>query len=422
MVALILADGDAPSRAVLDAAWPGWVDDVGLVVAADGGARHAAALGLRRRPVGRRRRLGRSGHARRPSRRAGVEVRRRPTDKDESDTELARPCGPRARTPTAIVVLGALGGPRLDHALANIGAAGHARAGRPRRPARHGATLAHPARLRRRRAARAPSELGRPDRGPRLAAAGRRRRATASRRPGLRYPLRDEALRLGPPRGLSNVVDAADAGVSVRDGLLLVVETPATLRRMSMPTVGDPAPEVALPDETGTVHAWPTSAAAGPSCTSTPRTTRPAAPSRRASSATPTRPSPSAARTSGASARRAPRASGRSARSSACRSRSSPTRTTRSPRPTARGSRSRTTARRTWAPRGRRSWSIPTGRIAQVWPKVKPEGHAADVLAALDEAQAGGRLTDGGPDDGQQEASLVGGDERSLGRKRTPAP
>jgi thioredoxin-dependent peroxiredoxin len=30
----------------------------------------------------------------------------------------------------------------------------------------------------------------------------------------------------------------------------------------------------------------------------------------------------------------------------------------------------------------------PEGRIAQVWPKVKPQGHAAEVLAALDEAQA----------------------------------
>ena len=31
----------------------------------------------------------------------------------------------------------------------------------------------------------------------------------------------------------------------------------------------------------------------------------------------------------------------------------------------------------------------PDGRIARVWPKVKPEGHAADVLAALDELGAG---------------------------------
>ena len=30
----------------------------------------------------------------------------------------------------------------------------------------------------------------------------------------------------------------------------------------------------------------------------------------------------------------------------------------------------------------------PDGRIARVWPKVRPEGHAAEVLAALDELQA----------------------------------
>jgi thioredoxin-dependent peroxiredoxin len=33
----------------------------------------------------------------------------------------------------------------------------------------------------------------------------------------------------------------------------------------------------------------------------------------------------------------------------------------------------------------------PAGRIARVWPKVKPEGHAADVLAALDELQPAAR-------------------------------
>ena len=32
----------------------------------------------------------------------------------------------------------------------------------------------------------------------------------------------------------------------------------------------------------------------------------------------------------------------------------------------------------------------PNGRIARIWPKVKPEGHATDVLAALDELQASG--------------------------------
>ena len=45
--AVVLADGAAPTRLALDTAWPGWDDGVDLVVAADAGARHATALGLR---------------------------------------------------------------------------------------------------------------------------------------------------------------------------------------------------------------------------------------------------------------------------------------------------------------------------------------------------------------------------------------
>ena len=38
----------------------------------------------------------------------------------------------------------------------------------------------------------------------------------------------------------------------------------------------------------------------------------------------------------------------------------------------------------------RRTFLIdPQGRIARTWEKVWPEGHAAEVLAALDEARAG---------------------------------
>jgi thiamine pyrophosphokinase len=45
--ALVLADGSVGDRIELDRAWPGWDDDLDLVVAADGGARHAARVGLR---------------------------------------------------------------------------------------------------------------------------------------------------------------------------------------------------------------------------------------------------------------------------------------------------------------------------------------------------------------------------------------
>jgi len=51
---------------------------------------------------------------------------------------------------------------------------------------------------------------------------------------------------------------------------------------------------------------------------------------------------------------------------------------------------------RTYMGIARRTFLIgPDGRIAHVWPKVKPEGHAAQVLAALDEAQAAGRSAAG---------------------------
>ena len=46
---------------------------------------------------------------------------------------------------------------------------------------------------------------------------------------GLRYPLQDEPLRLGPSRGLSNVRDAGDASIVLETGRILVAETPATL-------------------------------------------------------------------------------------------------------------------------------------------------------------------------------------------------
>src|SRR5262245_52383255 len=87
--ALVLGDGDArTTRAGLDAAWPGWDDGVTTVIAADGGARLAASLGLDLdRWIG----DGDSYPAADVDRlaAAGVDVRRLPREKDESDLELA---------------------------------------------------------------------------------------------------------------------------------------------------------------------------------------------------------------------------------------------------------------------------------------------------------------------------------------------
>ncbi len=118
MVALILADGDVPTLSYLEAHWPWWFDDVELVVAADGGARHASALDVAIDLwVG-------DGDSIDPSdlaalADAGVEIERAPTDKDETDTELAIRTA-LARDTGGVIVIGATGGPRIDHELANI--------------------------------------------------------------------------------------------------------------------------------------------------------------------------------------------------------------------------------------------------------------------------------------------------------------
>jgi thiamine pyrophosphokinase len=226
--ALILADGDVDSRAALDAAWPGWADGIVLVVAADGGARHAAALGLRiDRWVGDGDSTDSAELAR--LRDLGADVELHDRDKDESDTELAINAAIAAGA-DAVTVLGAFGGARLDHALVNVTLLAHPALGD--RPA---SLLSASARVRlAQTTAKDASSL------PLTVDLGGRVGDTVSiipfgvdgvgiRTAGLRYPLRDETLVLGSARGLSNVRLAADASFVLRGGAVLVVETPATL-------------------------------------------------------------------------------------------------------------------------------------------------------------------------------------------------
>lgn len=228
MRALILADGDAPTRPELDAAWPGWDRDLGLVVAADGGARHAGALGM---PidvwVG-------DGDSIDPLAlealaAAGVPLERSRPDKDESDTELAVLAALR-RGAAGLVVVGALGGARVDHALANIGLLTL-----PELADRPAVLVDARSRI---SLIRAPGPDGAPVR---RALIGREgdlvsllpmgRGVVGVTTAGLAYPLVDEPLPEGPARGLSNVRSAREATVVLRAGLLLVVESPARLRR-----------------------------------------------------------------------------------------------------------------------------------------------------------------------------------------------
>jgi thiamine pyrophosphokinase len=221
---LVVADGDVDARAELDASWPGWSEGIVSVVAADGGYARSVALGLAPDVlVGDLDSL--AGDLVAAAETAGTTIRRYPPDKDESDTELALLEALRLGA-ARVTVLGAFGGPRLDHALANLWLLGH--------PALAGVELTLLSANVRTRLLTAPLSDGRPA----TRALPGRLGAIVSLLPfggdalgvttrGLRYPLRDEPLRSGPARGLSNVRMARDAAVMLRAGRLLVVELPA---------------------------------------------------------------------------------------------------------------------------------------------------------------------------------------------------
>jgi thiamine pyrophosphokinase len=225
MRALIVADGEVPDRAALDAAWPGWADGIGLVVAADGGAAGVERLGVRPDLV-----VG-DGDSIDPAllerlRAAGVAIEMSPAEKDETDTELAMLAALR-RGASDLIIVGALGGRRLDHAIGNLWLLAH-----PGLAGRRATIIDPSARL---RVLRAPAGDG----GPVSASLDGPVGTIVSLIPmgdvagvttdGLRYPLHDEPLPAGPARGLSNERIALSASVTVRRGLLLLVESAATL-------------------------------------------------------------------------------------------------------------------------------------------------------------------------------------------------
>jgi thiamine pyrophosphokinase len=219
--AIVLADGDVPSRELLDTAWPAWLDGIELVVAADGGARHAEPLRL---PIDLWVGDGDSVDAELLARLEadGIDVRRVPSEKDETDAELAVTAAVTAGADD-IVVLGGLGGPRLDHALANLGLIEH--------PAlqRRGALLYDA------RGARVSLVAGPANRTLRgrvgdlvtlLPMGGTAHGVTTT---NLRYALAGDDLELGRTRGVSNIRMAGDATVTLESGRLLVIETPVTV-------------------------------------------------------------------------------------------------------------------------------------------------------------------------------------------------
>jgi thiamine pyrophosphokinase len=226
MDALILADGEAPQRADLELAWPGWSASIGLVIAADGGARNATRLGVTIDLwVGDGDSLDADGMAALQA--SGVPMDRANEDKDESDTELAVRAAIQ-RGAASVIIVGGLGGSRIDHALANIGLLAMVELA-----GMDAALLDARSRITLVRAPRAdglPTHRELPGRvGDIVSLLPIGPGVTGVTTHGLRYPLVDEPLPEGPARGLSNVRTSTAAAVTVASGLLLVVESPATL-------------------------------------------------------------------------------------------------------------------------------------------------------------------------------------------------
>jgi thiamine pyrophosphokinase len=192
-----------------------WLADAAIVVAADGGAASLDRLG--RRPdllVGDLDSVEPELVARLEA--AGTRVERHPADKEASDTELAVEAA-RAAGAREIVILGAFGGDRLDHELANVLLLAD-----PSLVGSDVMAVAGPARI---RALHAGSRLELGGEVGDLVSLLPIGNVTGVTTAGLRWALDGATLRSGRSRGLSNEVVARPASVRLTGGVLLVVET-----------------------------------------------------------------------------------------------------------------------------------------------------------------------------------------------------
>jgi thiamine pyrophosphokinase len=210
--ALVFANGDlndGPAvRAALDAPKP-W-----LIIAADGGLRHALALDLIPDLV-----IGDLDSADPAlltrAQKQGSEVRAFPASKDETDLELALIAAAQ-RDGNPIRIVGAVGD-RLDQTLGNITllALPPLRGHDVRLVSGKQTTwLAYPGQT---------VIAGQP--GDTLSLIPVEAEATGIITENLEYPLRHETLTFGPARGMSNVLLTGQARVTFERGLLLMIHT-----------------------------------------------------------------------------------------------------------------------------------------------------------------------------------------------------
>jgi len=190
-----------------------YAEDAGLIICADGGARHAAGLGVAPHVlVGDFDSIAPDEFERLKS--MGVQMIRFPEEKDKTDTELAVDFAIEKGF-KSIIILGGIG-TRLDHTLANIfllkkmldaGVEGMLADERNEvTPVRGSLSL-------------------RREPGMKLTLLALSEKASGITTTGLYYPLAGDTLELGSTRGVSNEFEAETARVSVADGLLLAIKS-----------------------------------------------------------------------------------------------------------------------------------------------------------------------------------------------------
>ncbi len=184
-----------------------------LVIAADGGLVHAAALGIAVDVL-----VGDLDSA--PpdlvaeAEAAGTTIERHPVDKDETDLELAL-AHAAAAAPGDVVMVGLLGG-RIDHELANLALAAQ------RVWFEAGLRIVIDDGVRTIYVVHDRLELTEPP-GTTISVLPWLGDATGVRERGMRWDLADATLNAGTPRGMSNVADDATQEISLTNGVLLVI-------------------------------------------------------------------------------------------------------------------------------------------------------------------------------------------------------
>lgn len=216
---MVVADGDPDPQAMRRA---GTSDDGSrsVVIAADGGAHAAEAAGwLPDLIVGDADSLSDSDVER--FRALGVSVDLHPPEKDQSDTDLALDAA-LARGAAEIRLTGALGGPRIEHAIANLLLLAD-----PRLDGGDVAIERGNSTIRRIGTGDGPGSIEiHGTAGDFVSLLPLDAEVAGITTDGLRYALTDETLTLGPTRGLSNELLGERASVHTARGRVLVVHTP----------------------------------------------------------------------------------------------------------------------------------------------------------------------------------------------------